>query len=81
MAAKLRQSAKSSPNPIPLNLSHGDTLDSPLLDLCFHKHQIKCPHCKKQTMHSWPGKLILFSTAECSRCAMEFLIVENETMA
>jgi len=46
------------------------------LDLAIH--ELACPHCHKQTQHSWPGTTILFSTAKCAHCGMEFLIVQNK---
>jgi transcription elongation factor Elf1 len=46
------------------------------LDLAVH--EFACPHCEKWTQHSWPGSTILFSTAKCQHCGMEFLVVQNK---
>jgi|HubBroStandDraft_4_1064222.scaffolds.fasta_scaffold54362_3 transcription elongation factor Elf1 len=46
--------------------------------LDFAVHEFACPHCEKQTQYSWPGSTILFSTAKCQHCGMEFLVVQNK---
>jgi hypothetical protein len=46
------------------------------LDLAVH--DLACPHCEKLTQHSWPGSKILFSSAKCQHCGMDFLIVQNK---
>lgn len=48
------------------------------LRLALSLHQIDCPHCQKQTRHSWPGSTILFSTTKCEHCGTDFLIVQNK---
>jgi transposase-like protein len=52
-----------------------------LIDLDLDRHEIKCPHCQRQTVHYWPGKTILFATVKCMHCGKEFLIVLNEPRA
>jgi DNA-directed RNA polymerase subunit RPC12/RpoP len=54
-------------------MSEGD-----LIDLDFNRHEIECPHCQQQTVHHWPGNMILFATAKCTHCGREFLIAMNE---
>jgi len=46
------------------------------LDLAVHR--LACPHCEKQTQHSWPGTTILLSTVKCQHCGLEFLVVQNK---
>ena len=46
--------------------------------LDFDLHELECPHCEQQTRYSWPGVTILFSTARCEHCGMDFLIVQNK---
>jgi len=50
----------------------------PKVRLDFDPHELDCPHCEKQTRHSWPGDTILFSTAKCEHCGLEFLVVQNK---
>jgi transposase-like protein len=52
--------------------------DLDLIDLGLEKHEIECPLCKKQTIHNWPGKIILFAQAKCTHCAGQFLIAMNQ---
>ena len=47
-------------------------------NLDFDKHEIICPHCQKETVHFWPGRVILFGKAKCMYCEEEFIIVQNE---
>jgi|GEM_PF-3221121 transposase-like protein len=49
-----------------------------LIDLGFHRHEIECPHCQKQTVRNWPGKMILFASAKCPPCGWKFLILLNK---
>lgn len=50
-----------------------------LIQLSPHRHSIKCPHCQKQTVHHWPGNMILFAPAKkCANCGREFLIALNK---
>jgi len=49
-----------------------------LIDLVFDRHLIKCPHCQKQSVHSWSGTMILFSPVKCSHCSQEFVIALNQ---
>jgi hypothetical protein len=51
--------------------------DLDLIDLGLDRHEIECPLCKKQTIHNWPGKVILFAQAKCTNCAGQFLIAMN----
>ncbi len=75
--------AKSSQKPSPANAHdiHGNTdipLDLPLMGLGLDRHRIECPHCQKQTVRFWPGKMILFARMGCKHCSMEFLVLQNE---
>ncbi len=49
-----------------------------LINLSFDRHLIKCPHCQEQSVHNWSGNMILFTTAKCTHCGREFLILLNE---
>jgi len=49
-----------------------------LIELGFDRHLIKCPHCQKQSVHDWPGTMILFSPAKCTHCDKQFVIALNE---
>jgi hypothetical protein len=49
-----------------------------LIDFALDRHEIECPHCKKQTIHNWPGKIILFAHAKCINCEGKFLIAMNQ---
>jgi hypothetical protein len=51
--------------------------DLDVIDLGLDRHEIECPLCKKQTIHNWPGKVILFAQAKCTNCAGQFLIAMN----
>jgi len=41
-------------------------------------HELECPHCQGRTQHPSAGTTILFATAKCEKCGMEFLIVQNK---
>lgn len=49
-----------------------------LIEIRPNKHLIKCPHCKEQTVHNWPGTTILFSTVQCTHCGREFVVTLNQ---
>jgi hypothetical protein len=49
-----------------------------LIDFALDSHEIECPHCKKQTIHNWPGKIILFAQTKCINCEGLFLIAMNQ---
>jgi transposase-like protein len=50
----------------------------PNIDLGFHRHETRCPHCQQQTEYSWPGETTLFASLKCSHCGKEFVIVLDE---
>jgi DNA-directed RNA polymerase subunit RPC12/RpoP len=52
--------------------------DVDVITLGLDRHDIKCPHCQKQTTHDWPGTTILFATAKCMHCGNKFLIALND---
>ncbi len=49
-----------------------------VIGLGFHQHLLKCPHCQEQTVHHWPGTMILFAKAKCTHCGRDFLIALNQ---
>jgi len=49
-----------------------------LIALDFDKHEMQCPHCKSQTVHASPGKIILFATVKCTCCGQDFLIAMDK---
>jgi transposase-like protein len=48
--------------------------EADLIALDLDKHEMQCPHCKKQTVHHSPGKMILIATVKCTHCGGEFLV-------
>jgi hypothetical protein len=46
--------------------------DADLIGLGLNQHLLECPHCKKQTVHKWPGSMILFASAKCIHAARIF---------
>jgi transposase-like protein len=52
--------------------------DADLIDLGFDRHEIKCPHCQRQTVHHSPGRIILLAKPSCVHCGGEFLVAMNE---
>jgi transposase-like protein len=52
--------------------------DADLIGLGLNQHLLECPHCKKQTVHKWPGSMILFASAKCIHCGQDFLIALNK---
>jgi transposase-like protein len=49
-----------------------------LIELRLNRHLIECPHCQEQTVHNWPGTVILFSPAKCTHCGKRFVIALNQ---
>jgi len=41
-------------------------------------HDLECPYCQKKTRRFWPGDTIMFASAKCAHCGMEFDIVQNK---
>jgi hypothetical protein len=44
-------------------------------------HLVTCPYCEKQSVHPWPGAVILFSSKQCDHCTRTFVIALNQSRA
>ncbi len=49
-----------------------------VIELVFDRHVIQCPHCQKETVHPWPGSMILFAGFRCNHCGRDFVIALNQ---